>query len=83
LKGQRISDGFREGQGGNPARRPPGSRNKLMQSFVADLQEKRLTNGTPILERLATDDPAKLVEAISRFAPKDVAAKQWEARITM
>jgi hypothetical protein len=54
-----------------------------MQSFVADLQEKRLTNGTPILERLATDDPAKLVEAISRFAPKDVAAKQWEARITM
>jgi hypothetical protein len=54
-----------------------------MQSFVADLQEKRLTNGTPILERLATDDPAKLVEAISRLAPKDVAAKQWEARITM
>ncbi|MGN8547814.1 DUF5681 domain-containing protein [Bradyrhizobium sp. 13971] len=64
---------FVKGQSGNPAGRPAGTRNKLVELFVSDLQEKWRTDGADILDRLAKDDPAKLVEAISRMAPKDVA----------
>lgn len=68
-----LMPAWRPGQSGNPAGRPPGSRNKLVESFVSDLQEKWRTSGPTILDRLEINEPAKLVEAISRLAPKDVA----------
>lgn len=64
---------FVKGQSGNPAGKPLGARNKLIESFVSDLQAKWRTDGASILDRLALTEPAKLVEAISRLAPKDVA----------
>jgi hypothetical protein len=44
-----------------------------VESFVSDLQEKWRTSGPAILDRLEQDEPAKLVDAISRLAPKDIA----------
>lgn len=67
-----------KGQSGNPAGKPLGTRHKLVESFVSDLQEKWRTDGASILDRLALSEPAKLVEAISRLAPKDVAVTLQE-----
>ncbi len=44
-----------------------------MESFVSDLQVKWQAEGAAILDRLAISNPEKLVEAISRLAPKDIA----------
>jgi hypothetical protein len=62
-----------KGQSGNRAGRPVGSRSKLVESFVSDLQTKWQAEGPAILDRLAISNPEKLVEAISRLAPKDIA----------
>jgi Family of unknown function (DUF5681) len=64
---------FVKGKSGNPLGRPTGSRNKLVESFVTDLQTKWQAEGTAILDRLAISSPEKIVEAISRLAPKDLA----------
>lgn len=69
---------FVKGQSGNPAGKPLGTRNRLIESFVTDLQEKWRTDGASILDRLAINEPAKLVEAISRLAPRDVAVTLQE-----
>ena len=45
---------------------------------MTDLQEKWRTDGATILDRLAISEPSKLVEAISRLAPKDVAVTLQE-----
>jgi hypothetical protein len=50
-----------------------------VEDFVSDLQEKWRTDGTDILDRVAASEPAKIVEVISRLAPKDIAVK-WEER---
>jgi hypothetical protein len=69
---QRMSR-YVKGTSGNPAGRPVGSRTKLVESFVTDLQTKCQSEGPAILDRLAISNPEKLVEAISRLAPKDIA----------
>jgi Family of unknown function (DUF5681) len=61
---------FVKGQSGNPAGKPLGARNRLVESFVSDLQEKWRADGKAILDAV---EPAKIVETISRLAPKDLA----------
>ena len=62
---------FQPGQSGNPKDRPVGSRNKLSEHFVSDLQELREEQGPKILRRVAKDDPAKLLAAMVQVLPKD------------
>lgn len=62
---------FKPGKSGNPAGRPMGSRNKLSETFVADLAELWNEQGFAILQRVADEHPEKLLAAMVQVLPKD------------
>jgi Family of unknown function (DUF5681) len=65
---------WKKGESGNPAGRPTGARNKLVGSFIDDLQANWDAEGTAILDRVAVEDPGKIVDAIRGLAPREIAA---------
>jgi hypothetical protein len=62
---------FQKGQSGNPLGRPTGSRNKLSETFVTDLQSLWEEQGFAILQRVADEHPEKLLAAMVQVLPKD------------
>ena len=63
---------WQPGQSGNPAGRPPGSRNKLGEKFVADLNEHWQRNGTEVLDRAAKEKPADYLKVVAMILLKDI-----------
>ena len=68
---KRKSTKFQPGQSGNPKGRPVGSRNKLSEHFVTDLQELWDEQGSDILQRVADENPEKLLAALVQVLPRD------------
>jgi len=62
---------FLAGNSGNGGRRP-GSRGKLSEQFLLDLRDLWDRRGVEVLERVADEDPAALLRAISGLLPRDV-----------
>jgi hypothetical protein len=52
--------------------RPKGSRNKLAESFVADLRDCWELHGVQALERCALEEPSQFLRVIASLMPKDV-----------
>jgi hypothetical protein len=65
------SNQFQKGQSGNPAGRPRGSRNKLSERFISDLAALWEEQGSSILQKVAEDNPARLLIVMVQILPKN------------
>jgi hypothetical protein len=54
--------------------RPLGSRNKLAEKFLADLQRQWMKSGKKALERTAEEDPVAFTKIVAGLMPKELDA---------
>lgn len=77
-----ADDDFKRAEGGRfapggPAGpgRPKGSRNKLCEDFIADLQKFWEEGGAKVIQDVAETRPHELLKAVASLCPKDVTVK--------
>jgi hypothetical protein len=80
---------WKKGQTGNPAGRPVGARQRIAEKLLADLATVWEAHGRGVLERLVTDDPARMATiafgllpkeafvSVARAAPGGLSAEEW------
>jgi hypothetical protein len=59
----------------NPKGRPRGSRSKLGEAFVADLQEAWQLHGNSVIQRVIDERPSDFLKIVANILPKDVNIK--------
>jgi hypothetical protein len=52
--------------------RPPGSRNRLGEAFVADLHNDWKQNGAEVIRRVRAEDPASYLRTVAHVLPKEL-----------
>ena len=62
---------FVPGGPGGPGR-PKGSRNKLGERYLADLERAWKTHGPDVIERVAAEEPAVLLRVIASLLPREL-----------
>ena len=67
-----LKEPWKPGQSGNPAGRPKGSRNKINDYFLRDLQALWEESGDTILRQTAASKPEVIVKAMVALLPKQV-----------
>jgi hypothetical protein len=71
-QGRILGRPWQPGQSGNPAGRPPGSRQKIAEALLKDLAEVWQVHGKSVLERLAKEDPGKFATIAYGLLPRDI-----------
>jgi len=64
-----------KGQSGNPKGRPKGSRNKLAEHFIADLQADWEEHGVEAIKQMRENNPADYVKVVAGILPKELNVK--------
>lgn len=63
---------WKPGQSGNPTGRPKGSKHKLSELFLADLQKWHAKHGMKAIEKVGREKPAELLKIIASIVPKQL-----------
>jgi hypothetical protein len=72
IMAQRCTKTGRFLAGNSGGGRKPGSRNKLSEAFVADVQASWEKHGAEVLERVAREEPGTYLRVVAALMPKDV-----------
>jgi hypothetical protein len=63
---------FKPGQSGNPAGRPVGSRNKLAETFLADVLTEWETHGAAAISEMREKSAADFCKMVASLCPKEM-----------
>lgn len=63
---------YKPGQSGNPAGRPKGSRNKLGEAFLSDMQADWVKHGSKAIEKVREEKPDAYLKVVASILPRDL-----------
>lgn len=66
---------FKPGQSGNPDGRPKGSKNKIAEDFLTDLQALWKEEGPAILKEARDDKPMEFAKMVAGLVPRDLVVR--------
>jgi len=69
---KRKSTQFKPGQSGNPAGRPKGSKNKLSEDFLHELNVVFQESGGEAIRRMCAEHPSEFVRVLAGLIPKEL-----------
>jgi hypothetical protein len=73
---------FKPGNTGAGGGRPKGSRNKIGEQFLTDLQADWDENGAEAIKACRTEKPADYVKMVASLLPKQIEVKRPEEELT-
>lgn len=66
---------WKPGQSGNPKGRPANAKQKLSDSFLADMLEAWEAKGKSAIDRVIAERPHEFIKAVAAIVPKDINVK--------
>jgi hypothetical protein len=70
---------WKAGESGNPAGRPVGTRIKLAEDFLLDMQAHWREHGPALIKRVNAEQPDKLLAAYVKLIPREYHVKNTSA----
>ena len=67
-----IGHKWKPGESGNPSGRPLGSKQKIAEAIIRDISTAWQTHGATVLDRMATEEPAKFAQLAAGLIPRDL-----------